>query len=96
MDKTTKIEIIVIIILTIILAFCVSITVKEINNINAIGRGERNFGQMGMPMDEEVERVTKAEDVKANISTSENDIDLFLVNLSMHLLLMLMVKLYLI
>lgn len=76
MDKTTKIEIIVIIILTIILAFCVSITVKEINNINAIGRGERNFGQMGMPMDEEVERVTKAEDVKANISTSENDIDL--------------------
>ena len=76
MDKTTKIEIIVIIILTIILAICVNITVREINNINAIGRGDRNFGQIGMPMDEEVERVTRAEDVKANITTSENDIDL--------------------
>lgn len=75
MDKTTKIEILVIIVLTIILAVCVCFTVREVKEFNSF-TGVNHFKNMGMPMDEEVERITKAEDVKADVKTSENDINL--------------------
>ena len=70
MKKETLIQVIIIIILTVVLAGLVFITVKEMNS-----RDNRTFGMM--PMEEEVEKETKKEDVdtgkKINAKTIKLD-----------------------
>lgn len=76
MKKTTLLQVIVIVILLIVLGVLIKLTINEINtSVPGRDRGEmENMGQM--PIEEEEEEDTKAEDVEEGIIVTDTEIDL--------------------
>ena len=70
MKKETLVQVIIIVILTVILGISVKFTVDEMSN------NQRQNSFRGFPMEEEVEKETKADDVKFGQEVNESNIDL--------------------
>lgn len=76
MNKETKIEITIIVVLVIILGIITVITIKELspdNQLNGRGRIRQEFGN---PNEEKTEKETKASDVDAGQEVLNSNIDL--------------------